>query len=133
MHMWVENGRIKVLLVDDISINRKVAQNMLHKLGCECDMVQNGSEAVDAVLGGDYDLVLMDCLMPVMDGYEATLQIRRCEGKARQTPIVALTAAVMDEDRQKCLDVGMNDIIAKPLSISNLRVIISNYVGHLLA
>ncbi|HVL05619.1 MAG TPA: ATP-binding protein [Acidimicrobiales bacterium] len=115
----------RVLLADDAPINQLVGAAMLKRLGCLVDVVANGAEAVDAVLRTDYDVVLMDCLMPVMDGYEATARIRSCEGGRRRTPIIALTASAMVGDREKCLAAGMDDYLAKPLDRSALAGVVA--------
>ena len=113
-----------LLVVDDNPVNRLVIKAMLDKSGgFRCDFAEDGQQAVDAVTGGMApDLVLMDCQMPVMDGFEATQRIRRWEienGQPRQA-IVALTAGVFDDDRRRCLDSGMDDFLAKPLDVTKL-------------
>ena len=115
----------RVLLADDARINQLVGVAMLERLGCTVDVVTNGAEAVKAVLQKDYDVVLMDCLMPVMDGYEATAQIRSLEGGSRRTPIIALTASAMVGDRERCLAAGMDDYLAKPLDRSALADVVA--------
>jgi PAS domain S-box-containing protein len=110
----------RVLLADDTGINRLVGVAMLERLGCVVDVVSNGAEAVEAVTRNHYDAVLMDCLMPVMDGYEATSRIRGGEAEAARTPIIALTASAMVGDREKCLAAGMDDYLSKPLDQSAL-------------
>jgi signal transduction histidine kinase len=115
----------RVLLADDARINQLVGVAMLERLGCMVDVVANGAEAVDAVLRQHYDVVLMDCLMPVMDGYEATARIRRLEGGSRRTPIIALTASAMVGDRERCLAAGMDDYLAKPLDRSALAGVVA--------
>src|SRR6266487_2295166 len=94
--------RSRVLLVEDSEINQLVAQGMLEHLGCQVDLAANGAEAVQAVQATRYDVVLMDCLMPVMDGYESTARIRALPGEERHVPIVALTASAMPDDRDRC-------------------------------
>ncbi|MCG8669478.1 MAG: response regulator [Pseudomonadales bacterium] len=108
------SGLPKVLVVDDNPVNRKVAAGFLKKLGFEVDMVEDGLQAVKAVEDNEYGLVLMDCQMPVMDGYEATRQIKQ-NLKGRYLPIIAVTANAMEGDREKCLEAGMDDYMAKPL------------------
>jgi PAS domain S-box-containing protein len=115
----------RVLLADDARINQLVGVAMLERLGCRVDVVTNGAEAVDAVLGNHYDVVLMDCLMPVMDGYEATARIRSAEEGCRRTPIIALTASAMVGDRERCLAAGMDDYLAKPLDRAALAGVVA--------
>ena len=109
-----------VLVVDDNATNQKIALRMLETLGHRADVAGNGVEAVQACRRVPYDLVLMDCRMPVMDGYDATRLIRASEGPGRRTPIVAMTASAMLADRQKCLEVGMDDYLSKPVRLSEV-------------
>jgi PAS domain S-box-containing protein len=121
----VYSGR--VLLVEDTEVNQLVASRMLTKLGFEVDVARNGVEALDAVRSNPYALVFMDCQMPVMDGYEATRQLRRQERDAGSTPrlpVIAMTAAAMAGDRERCLHAGMDDYLSKPLTIAALRALI---------
>ena len=114
--MLPENENKEVLLVEDNTINQKVAKAMLEKMGYRIDIAFNGAEAVEALQQKNYGLVLMDLQMPVMDGYEATRTIRS-SGKVLNSgvPIIAMTANATKEDRQQCLDVGMDDFVAKPV------------------
>jgi signal transduction histidine kinase/CheY-like chemotaxis protein len=107
--------RGKVLLTEDNKVNQKLAKRMLEKAGIVVDVADNGAEAVEALKKEDYELVLMDCQMPIMDGYEATRQIRRLPSPKDLTPIIALTAHAMVGDREKCEQAGMNDYMTKPL------------------
>ena len=88
---------------------------MLEKLGYDVDTADDGAAAVDAFAAQPYDLILMDCRMPIMDGYEATEEIRKREDRDRHTPIIALTASAMADDRRKCREAGMDDYLAKPV------------------
>ncbi|WGG52592.1 hybrid sensor histidine kinase/response regulator [Rugamonas sp. DEMB1] len=108
----------RVLVAEDTEMNRQLARILLTRLGCEVDEAGNGELALAALAGGHYDLVLMDCMMPVMDGYEATRRLREREaalGLAR-LPVIALTASAIEGDRQRCLAAGMDDYLAKPFT-----------------
>jgi len=103
------------LIIDDISTNRMLLQIMCDKLGYKSDVVGNGSEAIEMFKKKKYDLVLLDCQMPIMDGYEVSREMRKLENNGQQTPIIAITAYVYSENKDKCLAAGMNDFLAKPL------------------
>ncbi len=120
------NGR--VLVVDDDKVNRKVAMALLANLGCQTDAVSSGREAVKAVKSVPYDLVLMDCQMPEMDGFKATRLIRSQEPAGVHIPIVALTAAAMQGDRENCLAAGMDHYLSKPIDIAKLREVLGNFI-----
>ncbi len=116
------NRPCKVLVVDDNSANQKVAVAMLDKLGCLSRLAKNGRQAVECILRERFDLVLMDCNMPVMSGYDATRQVRVYEAENAGTlPIIAMTANNSDAEADKCRDAGMNDFLPKPLSLAGLR------------
>lgn len=116
----------RILVAEDNAVNRDVALAQLQKLGMSADAVHNGAQAVAAIERGGYDLVLMDCEMPVMDGYEATRSIRR--SARRNIPIVAVTADAMPADRERCLREGMNDYIAKPVDMEQLGAVLSKWL-----
>lgn len=106
----------RVLVVEDNLISQKVAHHLLHRLGCRVDLAANGIEAVQSAQQVAYDLVFMDCMMPEMDGYEATARIRAGERESgRRVPIVAMSAHAIDDERSRCLAAGMDDYIAKPV------------------
>jgi PAS domain S-box-containing protein len=126
---YAEQG-VRILLAEDNIINQKVAQNMLNKQGYKADVVANGQEAVRALEMIDYDLVLMDCLMPEMDGFEATAMIRSAASKVKNhaVPIIAMTANAMQGDREKCLESGMDDYLAKPVKKEELTAALARWL-----
>jgi CheY-like chemotaxis protein len=109
----------RVLLVEDNAVNQDVAAAMVRELGCTTDVADNGCAALELMARQHYDAVLMDCQMPVMDGFVATAEIRRRErdgGYKRPIPVIALTADAFAGDRERCLDAGMSDYLAKPFT-----------------
>lgn len=121
---------VSVLLVDDHPVNREIAVEMLRELGYRVRTADDGAKACAAVEGMAFDLVLMDCQMPVMDGFEATRRIREFEQAAGRTPvpIVALTANALQGDREHCIEAGMNDYLPKPLPLRELSRVVERYV-----
>jgi len=120
-----------VLLVEDNPINQGVAKAMLAKLGLQYQLAADGAQAVDRVCRSEFDLVLMDCQMPVMDGYQATAAIRALPGgRGAQLPIVALTANAMQGDEQVCMDAGMNGFLAKPYTLAALHNTLARWLSE---
>ncbi|MBE2213502.1 MAG: response regulator [Opitutaceae bacterium] len=121
-------ARARVLIVEDNLINQKLTLRMVEKLGHQADVAGSGVEALAALDRTRYDVVLMDCQMPEMDGYEATAQLRRREAATgRHLPVVALTANALTEERQRCLNAGMDDYLSKPVRLENLAAAIARF------
>jgi CheY-like chemotaxis protein len=123
----LEAGRARILLVEDNPVNQLVAKGMLAKLGCQVQLATQGAEALELLEQDNFDLVLMDCNMPVMDGYEASRRIRQ-SGRWPDLPIVALTANAMPEERERCRAAGMNDYLAKPFRREELLALVEHWV-----
>jgi CheY-like chemotaxis protein len=113
-------ARRRILVAEDDLTNQMVIEGMLKSKGFEVDIAPSGLEVLELLENRRYDLILMDCHMPDLDGYETTRRIRTAEGSARHIPILALTASVLPEDRQRCLDAGMDDYMAKPIHMLTL-------------
>ncbi|RZA10178.1 MAG: response regulator, partial [Proteobacteria bacterium] len=125
----IRSQPIHALVVEDSPLNQMVIKNFLELFGCTIDVVENGHDAVKAVKTTRYDIVFMDCQMPVMDGYEASRRIRQMEGAGDiRVPIIAFTASAMKGDRERCLDAGMDDYLAKPIHMQALDKILQRWV-----
>ena len=120
----------KVLVVEDSRVNQQVAKMMLKKLGFEVDIADNGEIGVEKFQANEYEMIFMDCQMPVLDGFEATKQIRALEeGSSQHIPIVALTANVVQRDKHLCFDVGMDEFLPKPVNQGKLREIVESFLS----
>jgi CheY-like chemotaxis protein len=125
-----EASIFRVLVAEDTEMNRTLVRILLERMGCEVDEVVNGKAAVDALERQRYDLVLMDCMMPVMDGFEATRLLRQREaatGRPR-VPVIALTASAIAGDRERCLSGGMDDYMSKPLQVEEFMEMVERYL-----
>lgn len=115
----MDHKPLNILLVEDNLLNQKLICLTLSKYGFQIDLAENGAKALTKFESNDYDLILMDIMMPVMDGLETTRQIRASEGTIKQrTPIIGLTANTMDSDRHRCLEAGMDEYLVKPFDVS---------------
>ena len=124
-------SRLKILLVEDTLINQQVILTQLKFIKINADHVNNGQEALQHLETNRYDIILMDCLMPVLDGYETTLAIRKNENYGHNIIIIALTANVLKEAREKCFQVGMDDYISKPLDLKTLALTLNHWADKL--
>ena len=122
-------GRPRVLVVEDNAVNQKVTVRMLERLGVAPDVAGDGLEAIDALGRVAYDMVLMDCHMPGMDGFEATERVRRLPGDRGQMPIIALTASTTLEDRERCMEAGMDDFVSKPVEKEALAALVAQWLS----
>jgi PAS domain S-box-containing protein len=121
--------RFRILVAEDNAVNQLVARGLISRMGHEVTIVQNGLEAIEALSTATYDLILMDVQMPVMDGYTATTEIRRIEAKqGRRTPIIALTAYALTDERENCFNSGMDDYLSKPISPVALQEMLDRFV-----
>jgi CheY-like chemotaxis protein len=122
--------RGRVLVVDDNAVNALVASAMLQRLGLEIEVAEDGLRALERMRAGDLDLVLMDCHLPLLDGWEATRRWRRSEPPGTRLPIVALTANAVLGDRERCLEAGMDDYLAKPVEMEQLVAIVTQQLDR---
>ncbi len=118
----------RILVAEDNGVNQKVAVKILERLGYRVEVADNGQEAVDACARTGYDALLMDCQMPIMDGFVAAAKIREQEGASRRTPIVAMTASAMAGDRERCLAAGMDDYVSKPISPESISEVLRRWI-----
>ena len=121
----ISQHNIKILLVEDNKINQKVVMMMLDKMGYHCDTADNGQKAIGMCKSKHYDLILMDILMPILDGISATQQIRENELE-HHTHIIAMTAKASDKHKQECFEAGVDDFLSKPVSLKELTFIIDS-------
>jgi PAS domain S-box-containing protein len=122
-----QSAPTRVLVAEDNILNQKVIAQMLEQFGCRVDVAATGKDALEMLRRFPYDLVLMDCMMPVMSGFEATVEIRKLEGEGSHTPIVAMTALAMEGDRDRCLAAGMDDYLSKPVTLERLRATVAKW------
>jgi two-component system, sensor histidine kinase and response regulator len=126
----VPAAKVRILVVEDNVINQKVAAGQLQLLGYQPEIIATGTAAIEAVRRQQYDLILLDCQMPEMDGYDVATAIRRMETSARRTPIVAMTAHAAEGERDKCIAAGMDDFVTKPVSMQRLGEVLTRWIGR---
>ena len=119
----------RILVADDNAVNQQVAAHMLEKLGCHCELASDGAQAVNLHAANRYDLILMDCDMPGVDGFQATQRIRAAEQPGRRTPIIALTACTGQGEREQCLASGMDDFLSKPIRPQMLKEMLARWLA----
>ena len=125
-----EPMRGRILIAEDNAVNQRVAANLIGRRGYTVDVVHDGKSAIDSAQDHSYTLILMDCHMPLIDGFEATRRIRENEGPDRRSIIIAMTARAMRGDRERCLDAGMDDYLSKPLEPRELDRVLEKWAGH---
>ena len=118
--------KLNILVAEDNKVNQMVARKLLDKLGCQCSIAEDGAKAIEILNSGSFDAILMDIMMPVMDGIEATKQIRASDKDYSQIPIIAFTASVDDKDKDSCLSAGMNGFLSKPATVEQLTDALSS-------
>jgi two-component system, sensor histidine kinase and response regulator len=121
-------SRGHVLVAEDNDVNQVVAVGILASLGFTADIAEDGRAALDRLRTTSYDAVLMDCQMPELDGYDATRALRAIEGPGRRTPVVALTASAVPGERERCLEAGMDDYLAKPITPADVDEVLTRWV-----
>jgi len=119
---------LKILVVEDDFANQRVASLFLKKLGYEVEIAEHGGQAIELISTNTYDLIFMDCQMPVMDGFEATQKIRATDGTNKNIPIIALTANVVCGVNGECIDAGMNDVLNKPIQLDNMKQMLDTWL-----
>ena len=127
----IDKSKKRVLIVEDKKVNQQVAVGILKKLNYTSELAEHGKIAIEKVLLNDYELILMDCHMPYMDGYEATKKIRllQKDGEVAYCPIIAVTGNAMHGDKEKCIEVGMDDFLAKPFTVKEMSTIIEKWLN----
>ncbi len=123
-------ARLRVLLVEDDLVNQIISRKMLESLHCEVELATDGLQAVDKALMREYDAVLMDCHLPLLDGYQATGRIRAAERPGRHVQIIALTASALDEERERCKAAGMDDFVGKPTKLDDVRAALDRVIDR---
>lgn len=118
----------RILIVDDYVDNQELLKSILEKMECEVDVAEDGQEALQMFLESEYDAIFMDIQMPVMDGFETTRKIREAEKGGSHVPIIALTANALEGDKEKCLEAGMDDYLAKPFRGVDIETALSKYL-----
>lgn len=122
------DSKAKILVVEDSELNIKLILNIFKNANLNCDIAVNGKDAIEAFKSNRYDIILMDCELPEMDGYQATQNIRMIEGNLKHVPIIAMTANVLNEDKEKCYQAGMDDYLSKPINIKDFYDKLSKYI-----
>ena len=126
----LERGASKVLVVEDSRVNQQLMKNILSRLGCHHEVVANGKLGVEKVVYGNFDLVIMDCNMPILSGYEATKQIREFEGEdAGNLPIIAAISSDSEAEKKRCIKSGVSDFLIKPLNMKDVRDMLTKWTS----